>query len=192
LHDSAGDDGVLTGGVAADDEHTVRILDFGNGVRHGTRTEGDGKTCHRGGVSEACAVIDVVGAQDASHKFHKKVVFFVGAFGAGQSTNGIRPVRRFDVGQSFRDLSVRFFPADLHKSAILFDQGLLKAVRVLNKLVGVSTQNTKFSLTDGVTSAGDHIHNFSVLDLEIEIAPGAAKRTGGQGHIKVHFHPPGF
>jgi hypothetical protein len=137
-------------------------------------------------------MIDVVGAQDTSHKFHKKVVFFVGTFGAGQSTNGVRPVRDFDVGQSFCDLSKGFFPADLDKSAVLFNQRFLKAVRVLNKFMSISTQNAKFSLTDGVTSARDHIHNLPILNLEIEIAPGAAKGTGGQRHVKVHFHPPGF
>jgi hypothetical protein len=137
-------------------------------------------------------VIDVVGAQDAPHEFHEKVVFFVGAFGAGQSTDGIRPVGGLDLEQSFSDLSVGFLPFDLDKSAVPFDQGLLKAVGVLNKLMGVSTQNAEFPLTDGVTSAGDRIHNLSILNLEIEIAPGAAKGTGGQRHVKVHFHPPGF
>jgi hypothetical protein len=73
---------------------------------------------------------------------------------------------------------------------VLFDQGLLKTVRFLNKPMGVSTQNAEFPLADGVASARDHIHNLSVLDLKIEIAPGAAKGAGGQRHIKVHFHPP--
>jgi hypothetical protein len=52
---------VLPGGVAADDEDAIRILDLVNGIGHGPGPERGGKTCHRGGVSEACAVINIIG-----------------------------------------------------------------------------------------------------------------------------------
>jgi hypothetical protein len=56
-------------------------------------------------------MVDVVGSQDTSRKFHEKIVFFVGAFGTGQSTDGIRPVCGFDGGKSFCDLSGRLPPS---------------------------------------------------------------------------------
>jgi len=73
---------MLPGGVAPNDEHTVRVFNFGNRICHSTSPESGGKTCHRGGVSEACAMINIIGSQHPPGEFHDKIVFFVGAFRA--------------------------------------------------------------------------------------------------------------
>ena len=42
------------------DQDDLRMLEVGNGVGHGSRTERGGKTCHRGSVSKPGAMVDVV------------------------------------------------------------------------------------------------------------------------------------
>ncbi len=76
--DAGGDDGMGFRGVGARDQDTIGVLQLGDGIGHRSRAEGGGQTGHRGAVSEAGAVIDVIGAEHRPHELLHQVVFFIG------------------------------------------------------------------------------------------------------------------
>jgi hypothetical protein len=93
--DPGGDQGMGDGGVGADDENAVGLLELLDGVGHRPTSECCGKTCHGGAVSESGAVIDVVGADCRPGEFLQQVVLLVGHLGRGQKGDrcrGRRPV----------------------------------------------------------------------------------------------------
>ena len=73
--------GVCHSSIGADDEETLAVGQLSKGVGHGTAAEGGSKTCHRGAVSEPCAVIYIIGSQGTACEFLQEVVLFVGAAG---------------------------------------------------------------------------------------------------------------
>ena len=82
LHDLAGDHRVLACRVAAYDKDAVRVHNSIDRIGHRTTAERGGKSCHRRGVSETGAVIDVVRTDHSAREFHDQIIFLVGAFGA--------------------------------------------------------------------------------------------------------------
>ena len=62
-------------------EDDFHLLDFPDGVGHGSRAQFSGQTGHRGGVSEPGAVVHIDGANHHAHEFLKKIVLFVCATG---------------------------------------------------------------------------------------------------------------
>ena len=58
--DARRDEGMSHRGIRADDEDAVRPLNLRNGVGHRPAAKRRGQPGHRGGVSEAGAVVDVV------------------------------------------------------------------------------------------------------------------------------------
>ncbi len=68
-------------GVRADYKNAVSFSEFRDGVGHGTAAERCGQTGHGGGMSEASAVVDIIGTQNRPGKLLYQVVFFVGTLG---------------------------------------------------------------------------------------------------------------
>ena len=123
---------MLAGRVASHHQDTIRLLDLPNGVRHSPAPECGGKTCHRGGVSEPRAVIDIVRSQDTPCKFHDQIVFLVGALCAGEYTEGVRPVGIFDTQEPLGNSLVGLFPFHLNKSIPILNERPGEAIFVLN------------------------------------------------------------
>ena len=78
---------VIFVGVGADHQDAIGILQFGDGIGHGSGTEGRGQPGHGGAVSEAGAVIHVVGADRGAQQFLHQVIFFVGGPGRTPAAN---------------------------------------------------------------------------------------------------------
>ena len=57
-----GDDRMIGRGIRADDQNDFGLQHILQRIGHRSASERGGKTCHRGGMSEAGAVIDIVGA----------------------------------------------------------------------------------------------------------------------------------
>jgi hypothetical protein len=82
---------MLLGGIRPDHQDgTGEFCNIVHGIGHGTRAEGSGQTGHGAGVSKPGAVIDIVRPDHLAGEFIHQVIFFVGAFGGGQDTDGIR------------------------------------------------------------------------------------------------------
>ena len=95
--DPLGGDGMVFGGVGADDEDALGVGQLRDGVGHGAGTESRGQTDHGGAMSESGAVIDVVGADGGPGKFLDQVVFFVGDLGGGQHRHRVGAVFLHDL-----------------------------------------------------------------------------------------------
>ena len=80
-HDTPCNQGMTGRGIGADDKNAAGILDFSNGVGHGTTPERGGQPGHRGRVSETGTVIHVIGADHCTGKFLRQIVFFIGDLG---------------------------------------------------------------------------------------------------------------
>jgi len=80
------------GGIGPDNENAPGIFDLADRICHGSASEGGGQTGHRGCVSEAGAVIDVVGADNRSGEFLRQIIFLVGYFSRHQNADAVRPV----------------------------------------------------------------------------------------------------
>ena len=79
-------------GIGAHHQQAVAGFEVVKGVGHGAAAKGGGKTCHRGAVSEAGAMINIMRADGAARKFLQQIVFFVGAARRGQNTDAVRAV----------------------------------------------------------------------------------------------------
>ncbi len=62
-------------GIGPDHKNAIGIFNLRDRIRHGSASEGSGKTCHCGCVSEPCAVIDVVCSEPCPAKLLKKMIF---------------------------------------------------------------------------------------------------------------------
>ena len=87
-----GNQGMTCRCIGPDDENTPGIFDLADRIRHCSASKGGGQTGHRGCVSEASAVIDVVGADDRSREFLCQIIFLVRHFCRYQNADTVRPV----------------------------------------------------------------------------------------------------
>ncbi len=87
-----GDLGMGLGGVGAGNQDDLGPLDLVDRVGHRPAAEGGGQTGHGGGVSEAGAVVDVVGGESRPGEFLQEVVLLVGAFGRGEEGHAVGAV----------------------------------------------------------------------------------------------------
>ena len=108
--DARGQHGMALGGVAADDEDQVGLLDVGDGAGIAAIADGAEKPGGGGRLAVARAVIHVVGADDGAGQLLHQVALFIGALGRGDEGERIGAVGGFDLGESAGDQRERFVP----------------------------------------------------------------------------------
>jgi hypothetical protein len=96
-------DGVRFAGVRADDEDGLGLFQVGEGVGHGAAAERLGEPGDRGSVTQACAMVDVVGAYHGAHELLEQVVLFVGTAGRREARDRVGPVLLFDGDEALGD-----------------------------------------------------------------------------------------
>lgn len=87
-------------GVASGNEKDLSASNVANGIGHCARAQACGQTGHRAAVSEAGAVIDVVGSDYSARDLLKEVVLLVRAFRRDQEANGVGTVLFLDLNQA--------------------------------------------------------------------------------------------
>ena len=137
LHQVCADDGMLFGGVRADDQRHVRLFQVGERIGHRSRTERSGQTGHGGRVSETGAVIHVVRADHRAGELLVQVVFFVGGFGRREEGDAVGSVLGLDLAQTAGDERKGFVPGGLDQFSIFADERRCQAVFVIDKVMCV-------------------------------------------------------
>ena len=89
MEDMLQGDRMCLGRVAADDQDRLAVVNIIVGIGHGTIAPGVGDTGYRGGMTDACLVVHVVGSPQGS-KLAEQVGLFVVVFGRTQPVDGIR------------------------------------------------------------------------------------------------------
>jgi hypothetical protein len=103
--------GMRLGGVAADEEHRLRLHDVVVGVRHGAVAPRVRDARDRGGVADARLVVDVVGAPER-REFAEQIRLLVGVLGRAHPVDRILPRGLADLQHLVADLVDGDIPAD--------------------------------------------------------------------------------
>ena len=106
-------DRMILGRVGADDDDHVGVLDRAEGRTHGAGADAFEQRRHRGGMAQARAVVDVVGAEAGAHQLLKQVGLFVGALGRAETGQGVAAVAVADGLQAVGRHVQRLLPARL-------------------------------------------------------------------------------
>ena len=109
--------------VAAYHQETVCRFHFGYAVGHRPATESRGQTCHSWGMSEAGAMVNVIGTDDGAGKLHENEVLLIGTFSRRKETDGVGAIIPFDMTQIVTNDIQRFIPACWLQSPVSLDQG---------------------------------------------------------------------
>ncbi|OQA20998.1 MAG: hypothetical protein BWY63_01415 [Chloroflexi bacterium ADurb.Bin360] len=108
------DDGVLLGGVGANDEDNLRLLGrVFDGVAHRTTTKRGRQTRNRRSVTESRAVINVIGLPNTARNLLHQVALFVRAFRRSQVGNTVGTVCVTVMREFLRDEVQRLIPSGL-------------------------------------------------------------------------------
>jgi hypothetical protein len=105
--------------VTAYDENASSLSYVRNGVCHGATAQSGSQTGYRRRVSEASAVVDIVGLHNDPDKFLKEIVFFIGALGRRKASKLVS----FVMNQGTGYVLDRLLPVDLNKFSFPFDKG---------------------------------------------------------------------
>src|SRR5690606_8838405 len=153
-------------------------------VVHGPTTEGLHETCHRGAVSKAGAVVDVVRADHLPRQLLHQVVVFVGALGTAQHGDGIRPALGFDGAQPPGDEVERLVPGGGLQAAITPDQRLGEAVRVPEIVVPEAAFHAQQAIVGRRVKGCGHAIDRTVLHVDVELTTHPAV-VAGRPHDRI-------
>jgi hypothetical protein len=92
-------DGMVLAGVRADDHEHIVLDHLRGGIAHGRGADRLLQRNHRPGVTEARAVVHVVGAEQRAPHLLQQVIVFVGCLGAAVDCHRIRAVAPVDLDQ---------------------------------------------------------------------------------------------
>ena len=92
-------DGVVVFRIGTDHEDDIGFKDLLEGVGDRPAADRLGKGRHGRGVTEARAVVDVIGAEDHPDQFLKEVGLFIGHLGRAETRQRTRAERAFDLQQ---------------------------------------------------------------------------------------------
>ena len=183
VQDAAADEGMLLGGVGADDEDQVGLVDTGDGIGHRPRTEGLGEPDHRGGVAETGAMIDVVGAEYPPGKLHQQVILLVGRLCGGGEHQGVAAVPLLHPLQSPDHEIQRLVPGGGMKRAVPTHQRNGQAVGVMDEGVGVPPLDAEAAPADRMGRARFDTNQPPAVADQVEHAAGAAVGTNRESSL---------
>ena len=194
LEDAAGDDRVTVGGVVAEAEDAVGVLDLTDRVGHGAVAEGHHQARDRGAVADAGAAVDVVGADDGAGELLGDVVRFVaGAARRPGQHDRIGAVFLLDLRQFAGGEGDRLVPGHGLEGGVAraADHRALQTRRqdlgVVDEVPAVPTLQAQFALVgDAVERLG--ADDLVVFDEERELA--ARSTIGADGNVLFHGSRP--
>ena len=135
--DSGGGDWMAFGHVGADAKEDVGFLHVGEGVGHGASADGGGQTGHRGRVSSAAAVIDLMGAEAGADELLHEVVGFGRGAAGGDAVNAVPSVFLGGFAEAFGGAVQGFFPGGFVEIAVFApDKRGFETVGMLNEIEG--------------------------------------------------------
>ena len=187
IQDAAADQGMLFGGVGADDEDDVGLVEAGDGVGHRPGAECFGQSGHGGGVAEAGAVVDVVGAEHRPGKLHQQVILLVGRLGRGGEHDRIGPVPLLHVPQPFNYQIERLVPSGRLQHAVTAQQRSRETVGMVDEGEGVPPLDAETAAADRMGDARLNADQTPVVAYEVEGAANPAVRADREGSFQEKF-----
>ncbi len=185
-HEPRGGDGMGRGGVGTNGKDAVGFFQFLEGVGRGAAAEGEGKTCHRGTVSEAGAVIHVVGSDGGADELLEQVVFLVGASGGGQAADAFGTVGVSNPAKLPCSMLHGLLPAAFRLDVPLSQEGFPEPVGVLHEFVDVPSLDAQFPLIGRAGFGWQGAHDPAVQDFQHETASAGAIGTRGDDRPVIH------
>src|SRR3974390_3471141 len=192
LLEIGGGNRVVLGRVGADDDNNVGILHLVEAGRHGSRSDAFEQSCDRRGMTESCAVIDIVGAESGTHELLEEISFLVRAFGRAKACERPGSVAVTDLLEAGRGAVKRLFPGYLAemrpwiggvdrlmrhlRHTVLADHRLGESLRIADVVEAEAPLHAKPVLVGRAVAAG-HVEEFIVLDMVSELAADAAIRA---------------
>ena len=146
--DAGGEDGMVFGGVGADDEDEAGFFDVGDGAGVAAVADGALEALGGGILAVAGAVVDVVGADDGAGELLHEVGLFVGGLRGGDESQGVGAVAGFNLGEALLDDVKGVLPGD-------GDEGVADAEqRGGEAVVGVDVAPGELALDAGGDAVG--------------------------------------
>ena len=93
---------VVLGRIGADHDDHVGILDRREGCGHRARADGLHERCHRGGMAQPRAVIDIVRSESDPHQLLEEIGLLVGTFGRAKTGQCLAAVALADGPKALR------------------------------------------------------------------------------------------
>ena len=186
----AGDLGMGLGGVGTGNQNNFRVFDLVDRIGHGAAAEGGGKTCHRGGVSEAGTVVDVIGLQDCPGKFLQEIVLFIGVLGRGEHPDTLGIGLIADAAKFLGRKVQGLIPASGSKHAIFSDQGLGQSFGGVDEFMDMPALNAEITPGNRMVATGGRADDATTFFLEVKTAAATAIDAGSQG--VAHGSPRGY
>ena len=172
-------DGMRLARVGADNEHRLGLFQVDERVGHGAAAQRLGQTGDGGGMAEAGAVVDVVGAHHGAHELLEDVVLFVGAAGRRETGDSVGPVLVPDGPEALGDNAQRLVPAGRHQLAAPAHQWSGEPVGVVDELEAVAALHAEVALAGPLADRRDHAHHLALVDQQLDVAAAAAVRADG-------------
>ena len=147
------DQRILLGGIVANQQHSIRIVDIGHGRQLfvGVWPECGGES----GVIRGAVMINVVGAQSGASKAVQQIVLFVGGAIGADHAEGIRAALVAHLFQLVGDGFQRFFPTGRLEFAILAHQRLADALGVAGEVKAEAALGAKKLAVDSRIVSAD-------------------------------------
>jgi len=142
-------------------------------------------------VSEAGAVIHVVGAQELTGQLLEEVIFLVGTLGRGQHSDGIGTVPVFYLQKPAGYQVKGFLPSGFPEAAVFPDKGFREPIGVMDEGMGIPAFDAKAPFADGVLLGRQYPDDFAIKHLEVKATSCSAVRADGVNVAIIHRNLPG-
>ena len=195
---------MVLGRVGTDDQQTLGFRHVGDLVGDRARPDAFQQRGHGRGVTQARAVIDVVGAEARPHEFLKQIRLFVAAFGRAEPGQGVAAVHVADARQPAGRGVERLVPTRFAERvrdgvggersvrgfgyARFAEQRRGEPLPMVHVIETVAALHAQPAAVGRAVAPGD-VQNFVVLDVIGEQAADSAVRTD-RVHGLVGFQQP--
>ena len=143
-------------------------------VRHGPAAEALHQARHRRRVTQARAVVDVVGAHHGAGELLDEVVLLVGALGGGDGGEGVSACGREPLGHQVE----RFVPGRLLQRAVPPDERRLQPVRGVDERESKPALHAQTALVGRILALPARRHEPVAGHAQVNAAPAAAVGAG--------------
>ena len=182
------EDRVSVGGVGADEQHDVGLIDGLEVLRARGRAERLLEPVASGRVADACAGVDVVVAERGAHHLLDDVDLFVGAARRRDAANGADAVLGLNLSHASPDVADGFVPLDLAPLVgdVLAHHRLHDPVRVSGVTESEATLDAGVAFVGAAVLVRNHAHQLVAAQLCFERATDTAVRASGDDRSVRH------
>ena len=181
------DDGVRFGGIGADDEERLHILDFVDGVGHGAGAERCRQPGNGGRVAGGGALIDIVGLARRTGDLLHQEILFIGAAAGAEKGEAFRSVLVANLRQAFAGVAQGLLPGGFTKLTVLTDERAGQAFGRMHELGSETPLHARVAVIDHRAHLAGDAHQAvgPGIDVEVDLAAHPAIGAGGSHFLEV-------